>query len=418
MLLNSGSINVLTKPHDRISDNPLEPILKSILLSRCSICRLRVNKQWCKLRPGKLTRAICLDVGKYLYGGHLYSHHPGSQKYGKSFTKISALSGLASTGSFYQLIGSSANYMTLELANNQKKTSLRERLSKSRDFLTQSLQTLFSDAEPDDSQLDDIEDQLFLADVGVSATQKIMRILREELQRTHENPKILIKKEMVRILQPCVSTWELEHKPYVVVMVGVNGVGKTTTSAKIAHQLQLQEKTVMFAAADTFRAAAIDQLKRWGERLSVPVISHAHGGDAAAVAHDAYQSALARQIDVLIIDTAGRQHSQGDLMSQLQKVVRVLNKFDPASPHEVMQVLDAGTGQNALSQLRAFKEMVNVSSLCLTKLDGTAKGGILFALAEEFETPVRYLGVGEGMEDLRAFDPSEFVEALLPNDGD
>lgn len=301
--------------------------------------------------------------------------------------------------------------------DNRSKPSLRERLAKPRNFLARGLAGLFSGGDIDENELDDIEDQLVLADVGVTAAEKLVRRLRDA-RRQRGGPDQLIgvlRDEMLRILAPCDTSLEPDHRPYVIAVVGVNGVGKTTTIAKMAHRFQQQGQRVVLAAADTFRAAAIEQLQEWGERLAIPVVAHQQGGDPAAVAHDAYQSARAKDADILLIDTAGRQHTQGELMSQLQKVTRVLAKLDPAAPHEVLQVLDAGTGQNALAQLRAFNESVGVDSICLTKLDGTAKGGILFAIAEEFGLPVRFLGVGEGVGDLRPFNAGQFIDAILPD---
>jgi fused signal recognition particle receptor len=297
------------------------------------------------------------------------------------------------------------------------RTSLRERLAKPRNFLAKSLAGLFSGDAIDENALDDIEDQLVLADVGVAATAKLMKQLRDA-SRQHGGSSQLVaalRDEMLRILEPCNAPLEPGRTPYVITVVGVNGVGKTTTIAKMAHRFHEQGRRVVLAAADTFRAAAIEQLQEWGGRLSIPVVAHQQGGDPAAVAHDAFQSARARDADILLIDTAGRQHTQGELMSQLQKVTRVLAKLDAEAPHEVLQVLDAGTGQNALAQLRAFNQAVGVDSICLTKLDGTAKGGILFAIAEEFRLPVRFLGVGEGVDDLRPFDAEQFVDAILPD---
>lgn len=302
------------------------------------------------------------------------------------------------------------------LKQKQSGTSLRERLAKPREFLARSLAGLFAGKPVDENELDDIEDQLVLADVGAKAADRLVQRLREDCRDAGGPPPLeVLRSEMLRMLAPCTAPFEVGERPYVITVVGVNGVGKTTTIAKMARRFQEQGHSVMLAAADTFRAAAIEQLQTWGGRLDLPVIAHQHGGDPAAVAHDAYQSAVARNVDILLIDTAGRQHTQGELMSQLQKVMRVLNKLNEQAPHEVLQVLDAGTGQNVLAQLRAFDESVGVDSICLTKLDGTAKGGILFALAEERGLPVRFLGVGEGVDDLRLFDAGQFVDAILPN---
>lgn len=290
-------------------------------------------------------------------------------------------------------------------------------MAKPRNFLARGLAGLFSGGDVNESDLDDIEDQLVLADVGVAAADKLMQRLRDARRQTSGPGQLVeaLRDEMLRILEPCGAPLEPDRKPYVIVVVGVNGVGKTTTIAKMAHRFHEDGQRVVLAAADTFRAAAIEQLQAWGERLAIPVVAHQQGGDPAAVAHDAYQSARARDADILLIDTAGRQHTQGELMSQLQKIMRVLAKLDADAPHEILQVLDAGTGQNTLAQLRAFNDSVGVNSVCLTKLDGTAKGGILFAIAEEFGLPVRFLGVGEGVDDLRHFDAGQFVDAILPD---
>jgi len=302
------------------------------------------------------------------------------------------------------------------LTDKRSKKSLRERLAKPRNFLARGLAGLFSGGGVDEVDLDDIEDQLVLADVGVAAAEKLMQRLRDARRGRGGTSELVgvLRDEMLRILEPCDAPLEPGQRPYVIAVVGVNGVGKTTTIAKMAYRFRKQGQRVVLAAADTFRAAAIEQLQEWGERLGIPVVAHQQGGDPAAVAHDAYQSARARDADILLIDTAGRQHTQGELMSQLQKITRVLAKLDPHAPHEVLQVLDAGTGQNALAQLRAFSQSVGVDSVCLTKLDGTAKGGILFAIAEEFRLPVRFLGVGESVDDLRPFDAGQFVDAILP----
>ena len=217
------------------------------------------------------------------------------------------------------------------------------------------------------------------------------------------------------MLKQSEQDWEFSQSPYVILMVGVNGAGKTTTTAKIAKQFQDQGKSVMLAAADTFRAAAVEQLQEWGKRLDIPVIAQAHGSDAAAVAHDALTSAKAKNIDVLMIDTAGRLHTQSDLMEQLEKVNRVLAKIDPTTPHEVMQVLDSGTGQNALIQLDHFQKAVGVSSICLSKLDGSAKGGIAISLSEKYKLPIRFIGVGEGFNDIKRFSATQFANALIPD---
>jgi fused signal recognition particle receptor len=221
---------------------------------------------------------------------------------------------------------------------------------------------------------------------------------------------------MLALMAPCAQPLAIVRgeRPFVLMVVGVNGAGKTTTIGKLAHKLKSQGLSVMLAAGDTFRAAAVEQLQTWGQRNDIPVIAQAGGADAAAVAHDAMQAAAARKVDVLIIDTAGRLHTQSGLMDELKKIRRIVQRFDPQAPQEVLLVLDAGTGQNALAQLQHFHAAVEVTGLCLTKLDGTAKGGILFAMAQQAALPIRFIGVGEGIQDLREFDAEEFVEALLP----
>jgi fused signal recognition particle receptor len=298
--------------------------------------------------------------------------------------------------------------------------NLRGRLAKTRKALANGLSRLFQSSETLDSGLlEDLEDLLISADLGVGPSAKIIDHVRDVADRRNLNsPGDLVaamRDEMELILEPCSKSLAIDARPYVMLVVGVNGVGKTTTIAKITNWLLKQDRSVMLAAADTYRAAAVEQLTRWGERLQVPVISQGQGADAAAVAHDALVSAQARSIDVLIIDTAGRQHTQSDLMNQLIKIKRVLNKLDASAPHEIVQILDAGTGQNALSQLQHFNQAVHVNSLCITKLDGTAKGGILLAIADKFALPVRFIGVGEGSDDLQPFNVAHFVDALLPD---
>jgi fused signal recognition particle receptor len=305
-------------------------------------------------------------------------------------------------------------------SSDSESNNLRDRLAKTRTALANGLSRLFQSSETLDSGLlEDLEDLLISADLGVGPSAKIIDHVRDVADRRNLNsPGDLVaamRDEMELILEPCSKSPAIDARPYVMLVVGVNGVGKTTTIAKITNWLLKQDRSVMLAAADTYRAAAVEQLTRWGERLQVPVISQGQGADAAAVAHDALVCAQARSIDVLIIDTAGRQHTQSDLMNQLIKIKRVLNKLDASAPHEIVQILDAGTGQNALSQIQHFNQAVHVNSLCLTKLDGTAKGGILLAIADKFALPVRFIGVGEGSDDLRPFNVAHFVDALLPD---
>ncbi|NIP72361.1 MAG: signal recognition particle-docking protein FtsY [Gammaproteobacteria bacterium] len=296
---------------------------------------------------------------------------------------------------------------------------LRRGLAKTRKGLTGGLADLVLGRKTiDDELLEEIETQLLLADVGVEATREIIddltaRVSRKELS---DAPALMraLRKDMTRVLAPASRPLRVgEARPYVILVVGVNGVGKTTTIGKLARRLQDEGHSVMLAAGDTFRAAAVEQLQAWGERNAVPVIAQPTGADAASVIFDAVAAARARGIDVLIADTAGRLHTQANLMEELRKIKRVIAKQDPNAPHEVMLVVDAGTGQNALSQARQFNEAVELTGIALTKLDGTAKGGILFALAKHTGLPIRFIGVGEQIEDLRAFDAEEFVEALF-----
>ncbi len=276
----------------------------------------------------------------------------------------------------------------------------------------------------DEDLLEEIETQLLVADIGMDATQEIIGRITDSVNRNQlaDSDALYeaLKIELRDLLAPCENELvvEAEKKPYVILMVGVNGVGKTTTIGKLAKQLQVLGKSVMLAAGDTFRAAAVEQLQVWGERNNVPVVAQQTGADSASVIYDALQAAKAREVDVLIADTAGRLHNKDNLMEELKKVVRVMKKIDPEAPHEVMLVLDAGTGQNALSQARHFKEAVGVSGIALTKLDGTAKGGIIFAIGQQLGIPIRFIGIGEGIGDLRPFRADEFVEALFARRSD
>lgn len=297
---------------------------------------------------------------------------------------------------------------------------MREGLGRTRGNLAEGLTTLFAGRKTiDDDLLEEVETLLLTADVGMTATTEIIDRLTEQLKRSElKDPDSLhqaLKAELRGILEPHTTPLNLEQgkKPFVILMVGVNGVGKTTTIGKLARRFQDQGQRVMLAAGDTFRAAAVEQLQVWGERNKVPVVAQHTGADSASVVFDALQSAQAREMDVLIADTAGRLQNKENLMNELQKVVRVMKKLDPEAPHEVMLVLDAGTGQNALSQAQVFQQAVGVSGITLTKLDGTAKGGIIFAIARQLQLPIRYIGVGEKIEDLRPFAADEFVQALF-----
>ncbi len=293
-------------------------------------------------------------------------------------------------------------------------------LKRTRGALLGGMARLFdADARVDDALVEDIETSLLMSDVGVKASERIVAGLRARIAR-HEvdDSQALVSTlhdDMMSVLEPVAIPLEIPAKPeqpFVVLMVGVNGTGKTTTIGKLARRFRSQGHSVMLAAGDTFRAAAVEQLQAWGERNDVPVIAQHTGADAASVIFDALQSARARGIDVLIADTAGRLHTQEELMEELKKVVRVLAKLDPSAPHETMLTIDAGMGQNALAQARQFHEAVGVTGITLTKLDGTAKGGIVFAIAE-LGIPILSIGVGEGMQDLRPFDPHLFVDAIL-----
>lgn len=298
-------------------------------------------------------------------------------------------------------------------------TRLKQGLSKTRQQMTQAIATSLLGEKFTDAQiLEEIETQLLMADVGVAATEKIINTLIKEKARhdLRDAPHLfeILNTALLDILKPYAQPLvPSSHHPYIILMVGINGAGKTTTIGKLAKRLQAEGKTVLLAAGDTFRAAAIEQLQVWGERNNIPVISGVQGGDSAAIIFDALQSAKARNIDVVIADTAGRLHTQQHLMEELAKIKRVIRKFDSSAPHEVMLVLDAGIGQNALQQAKQFQAVVEVSGITVTKLDGTAKGGIVFAMAEELKLPIRFIGVGEAIDDLRPFQAEEFVSALL-----
>lgn len=272
----------------------------------------------------------------------------------------------------------------------------------------------------DDELFEDLETALLMADVGIEASQEILDDLTDSMTRNalKDSDAVVaqLKNTMNRILS--VSDKPLDFgksdgKPFVLLMVGINGAGKTTTIGKITQQLTNQGQSVMLAAGDTFRAAAVEQLKTWGERAGVPVIAQGTGADSASVIYDAYESAKAKGIDVLIADTAGRLHTQAHLMSEIEKIVRVLKKHDANTPDEIMLVLDAGNGQNALNQAKEFHKSLGLTGITITKLDGTAKGGIIFPIAKQLGLPVRFIGVGEAAEDLRTFNASDFVDALL-----
>lgn len=303
---------------------------------------------------------------------------------------------------------------------------IKSGLGKTRANLTDGIADLFlGKKQIDDELLEDLETQLLMADVGIEATSEIIGRLEARVSRKElNNPEALyraLQEELAAMLGQVATPLDLSKQtdgPFVILVVGVNGVGKTTTIGKLTQRFQREGKSVMLAAGDTFRAAAVEQLKVWGERNSVPVIAQHTGADSASVIYDAVAAAKARGVDILIADTAGRLHNKSHLMEELKKVHRVMQKLDTTAPHEVMLVLDAGTGQNAIAQASTFHEAVPITGITLTKLDGTAKGGIIFALAKQLETPIRFIGVGEGLDDLRPFEADDFVSALFDRQED
>lgn len=282
--------------------------------------------------------------------------------------------------------------------------------------------SFFRGKKIDDELFEELEEQLLISDLGMPTTTKIINNLTQHATKQQlKDAELLyqqLKLELADVLKPVAQPLEIDttKKPYVILMVGVNGVGKTTTIGKLAKKFQDEGKSVMLAAGDTFRAAAVEQLQVWGERNHIPVIAQSSGSDSASVIFDAMQSASARNIDVLIADTAGRLQNKNHLMDELKKIVRVMKKYDEAAPHEIMLTLDAGTGQNAISQAKLFNEAVGLTGITLTKLDGTAKGGVIFAIADQFNIPIRFIGVGEKIEDLRPFNSEEFIEALFSHE--
>jgi fused signal recognition particle receptor len=297
---------------------------------------------------------------------------------------------------------------------------LQERLSRTRNNLTDGLANLvLGRKQIDDDLLEELETLLLTADVGVDATSRIISNLTEGVKRKElADPQALtqaLKQQLLAILKQSDAPLN-EHtpgKPLVMMMVGINGAGKTTTIGKLARKFQLDGESVMLAAGDTFRAAAVEQLQTWGERNQVPVVAQHTGADAASVCFDALQAASSRDMDVLIADTAGRLHTKTNLMDELAKIGRVMKKIDPDAPHEVLLVVDAGTGQNAVNQAVEFHQATGLTGIVITKLDGTAKGGVVFAIADKVKVPIRFIGVGEAIEDLREFNPEEFVDALF-----
>ncbi len=299
---------------------------------------------------------------------------------------------------------------------------LRAKLNQGDSWLTYDLANLVPGGKIDEAVLEELETRLITADVGVDTTERILQSLRKKVARNElANLDALIEAlrvSLMDIVRPVAQQLVIGSKfvPFAILVVGVNGAGKTTTIGKLARIIKAADMKVMLAAGDTFRAAAVEQLQIWGQRNDVPVIAQATGADPAAVAFDALQSAQARRFDVLLTDTAGRLHTQSNLMDELKKIKRVMSRIDPSAPHEILLVLDASQGQNALQQAKLFNEALGVTGIVLTKLDGTAKGGIVFAIASELKLPIRYIGVGEGVEDFAAFDAAAFVDALLKRD--
>ena len=304
------------------------------------------------------------------------------------------------------------------LKEEEQKSSLRDRLFKSKKKLGDGLSSLvIGKKKIDEDLLEELEVLLISSDVGIQTTDKVIESVRKKASRKElkdeDSLYQLIKLELESLL---VTDSDLEPSteiPFVILVVGINGAGKTTTIGKLAKLFQGEGKSVMLAAGDTFRAAAVEQLQVWGERNDIPVIAQKTGSDAASVVYDAYQSAIAKKIDILIADTAGRLHTQDNLMQELEKIKRVLKKHNEKAPHETLLVIDGGSGQNAVQQAKEFHKSINLSGLAITKLDGTAKGGVLFSISDALKLPIRFIGVGEAIEDLKPFNSKDFVDALF-----
>jgi|TARA_B100000470_G_scaffold156371_1_gene122140 fused signal recognition particle receptor len=300
----------------------------------------------------------------------------------------------------------------------KNKTSLKERLFKSKKKLGDGLSSLvIGKKKIDDDLLEELEMLLIGSDIGIQTTDKVIEVVRKKASRKElkdeDSLYQLIKEELESLLIKENLLEPSSEIPFVILVVGINGAGKTTTIGKLAKLFQSEGKTVMLAAGDTFRAAAVEQLQIWGERNDIPVIAQKTGADAASVVYDAYQSAIAKKVDILIADTAGRLHTQDNLMQELEKIKRVLKKHNEDAPHETLLVIDGGSGQNAIQQANEFHKSINLSGLAITKLDGTAKGGVLFSISDSLKLPIRYIGVGEAIEDLKPFNAKDFVDALF-----
>lgn len=299
-------------------------------------------------------------------------------------------------------------------------TRLKEGLTKTKDEMVSKIEdVIFQRPAIDEDMLEELEEALILSDIGMDTTEKIIEQLRSDIKTEKLDTPEAVKAQIEKIISDLITKEEgmklSDQYPLVILMIGVNGAGKTTSMGKIAHMLKAQGRSVMFAAGDTFRAAAIEQLEIWGERAGVPVIKHQEGADPSAVIYDAIQAAKARDIDVLICDTAGRLQNKRNLMNELEKMNKVIEREYPEASKETLLVLDAATGKNAISQAKEFGETAALTGIVLTKLDGTAKGGIVITLADQFDVPVKFIGVGEGMDDLQEFDPEAFAEALFGN---
>lgn len=297
-------------------------------------------------------------------------------------------------------------------------TIFKKSLQKTRSFFTNSLEKLFQ-KQLDSHILEDLEVLLLQADLGSETSNQIIKKITSQLNRQQLNDQSFIYESLrnilINILQPCEQPLIIndEHKPFIILLVGVNGAGKTTSIAKLANIYKNLGKKVILAAGDTFRAAAIEQLTSWGEKLDIPVIKEKIGADSASVIFDAYNFAIQNKYDVLIVDTSGRLHNKKNLMEEIKKINKVLKRIDPAAPHETMLVLDSSIGQNSLNQVKSFNEAIGISGITITKLDGTAKAGVIFAIANHFNIPIRYLGIGEKLNDLKIFEATEFVDAIL-----
>ena len=301
---------------------------------------------------------------------------------------------------------------------NKNKTSLKDRLFKSKKKLGDGLSALvIGKKKIDEDLLEELEVLLISSDIGIQTTDKVIESVRKKASRKElkdeDSLYQLIKIELESLLISDDSMESSPEIPFVILVVGINGAGKTTTIGKLAKLFQKEGKSVMLAAGDTFRAAAVEQLQIWGERNDIPVIAQKTGSDAASVVYDAYQSAIAKKIDILIADTAGRLHTQDNLMQELEKIKRVLKKHNENAPHETLLVIDGGSGQNAVQQANEFHKSIQLSGLAITKLDGTAKGGVLFSISDSLKIPIRFIGVGEGIEDLKPFNSKDFVDALF-----